>query len=210
MPNPTPIYRLMHLANLPVCLARGGVHAPNHVPNDGFPYRPIHNVEIQQVRRQRIIPCGPGGSVHDYVPFYFGPRSPMLLQLHTNRVAGYREGQAPLIYVVSTVQAIVSAHLGFVFSDGHGIASFTKWFDNVSELVEVDWDMVYADYWADNVDDMDRQRRKQAEFLVHRFCPWSVVTGIGVLNTAIRYRVDSILADHGATTPTHIHRNWYY
>jgi len=210
MPQPTPIYRLMHLDNLPVCLERGGMHAPNHVPNDGLVYRTIHNIEIQQVRRQRAIPCGPCGSVHDYVSFYLGPRSPMLLQLHTGRVEGYREGQAPLIYAVSTVQAIISARLGFVFSDGHGIAFFTKWFDNVSKLVEVDWDMVYADYWADNVDDMDRQRRKQAEFLVHRFCPWDVVTRIAVLNSAVRRRVDTILADHGVTTPTEVHASWYY
>jgi hypothetical protein len=134
----------------------------------------------------------------------------MLLQLHTGRVEGYREGQAPLIHAMSTVQEIICARLGFVFSDGHGVAFFTKWFDHVSKLVEVDWDMVYADYWADTVEDMDRQRRKQAEFLVHRFCPWDVVTRIGVFNSAVRRRVDSILADHGMTTPTEVHERWYY
>lgn len=210
MPSPTPIYRLMHLDNLPVVLARGGMHAPNHVPSDGLAYRTIHKIEIQEVRRQRVIPCGPGGTVHDYVSFYLGPRAPMLLQLHTGRVAGYREGQAPLIYVVSTVQAIVSARLGFVFSDGHGITSFTRWFDHVSKLVEVDWNMVYADYWADDMEDMDRQRRKQAEFLVCRFCPWHMVNGIGVFNSAIQRRVEAILADHGTGTPTEVRANWYY
>ncbi len=210
MANPTPIYRLMHPGSLPVCLVRGGMHAPHHVPNDGREYRTIHNVEIQQVRRRRNIPCGPGGTVHDYVSFYLGPRSTMLLQLHTGRVVGYHEGQAPLIYVVSNVQAIINARLGFVFSDGHGIAAFTKWFDNISDLIEVDWDMVYADYWADNVEDNDRQRRKQAEFLVHRSCPWEVVTRIGVLDSAVRQEVNSILADHRTTTPTEVHRGWYY
>jgi hypothetical protein len=134
----------------------------------------------------------------------------MLFQLHTGRVEGYREGQAPLIYIVSTVQTVMSANLGFVFSDGHGIASFTKWFDNISDLDQVDWDMVYDDFWKDNSEDGDRQRRKQAEFLVHRFCPWSVVTRIGVLNDAVRSRVNSILETHGADTRTEIHKRWYY
>ena len=173
-------------------------------------YRTIHNIEIQQVRHQRTIPCGPGGSIHDYVSFYLGPRSPMLLQLHTGRVEGYCDGQASLIYVVSTVQAIVSARLGFVFSDGHGIAIFTKWFDNISQLFEVDWNMVYADYWMDTVEDPDRQRRKQAEFLVHRSCPWNVVTGIGVFNGAVQRRVETILYDHGEATPTEVQRGWYH
>jgi len=47
IPRPTPIYRLMHLDNLAVCLEHGGMHAPNHAPNDGQDYRTIHNIEIQ-------------------------------------------------------------------------------------------------------------------------------------------------------------------
>jgi len=157
--------------NLPVILQRGGLHAPNHVPDDGLVYRTIHNVDIQNVRQIRRIPLGLCGTIHDYVPFYFGPRPPMLYQLHTGRVAGYNEGQPPLIYLVSTVQAVDEAGLRWVFSDGHGIAHFTSWFDSLADLTEVDWDAVYATWWRDTEDDMDRQRRKQAEFLVHEFCP---------------------------------------
>ena len=91
------------------------------------------------------------------------------------------EGQEPLIYLVSTVEAIHQAQLDFVFSDGHGIAAFTQWFDDVTKLNQIDWDVVYADYWADTIADMDRQRRKQAEFLVYRFCPWEVLIHIGVI-----------------------------
>ena len=88
MPRPTPIYRLTHRDNLSVCLERGGMHAPNYTPDDGRVYRTIHDIEIQQVRRVRPIRCGPGGTVHDYVAFYFGPRSPMLLKLKTGQVEG--------------------------------------------------------------------------------------------------------------------------
>lgn len=123
IPRPTPIYRLVHVDNLPVLLRRGGLHAPNHTPNDGQSYRTIHNVDIQNQRQARAMRCGPGGTIHDYVAFYFGPRSPMLFQLHTGWVEGYSEGQGPLIYLVSTVDAIAQAGLRFVFSDGHGIAA---------------------------------------------------------------------------------------
>ena len=211
VPKPTPIYRIIHIENLAVCLQRGGFHAPNFVPNDGLVYRTIHNVEIQRVRRQQAIPCGPSGTVHDYVSFYFGPRSPMLLQLHTGRVNHYDEGQEPIVYIVSTVEEILSRQLQFVFSDGHGIASFTKWFDDVMRLNEIDWDMVYADYWADTLNDMDRQRRKQAEFLIYRFCPFDVVTEIGVLNEEMKQKVENILKQFKENNITvRIHRNWYY
>jgi hypothetical protein len=148
--------------------------------------------------------------VHDYVAFYFGPRSPMLLQLHTGGVDGYDEGQEPLIYAVSTVETIVDAQLEFVFSDGHGIAAFSQWFEDLNDLDKVDWGMVSADYWADTVDDMDRQRRKQAEFLVYRFCPWKVIKQIGVLNKVVKQRVERILDRNNISMPVEVCRQWYY
>jgi hypothetical protein len=212
VPIPTPIYRLIHGDNLEICLRRGGIHAPNFTPNDGLCYTTIHNTDIQMQRRIRSIPCGPCGVVHDYVSFYFGPRSPMLFQLHTGRVEGYNEGQDPIIYLVSTAQNIAQAKFPFVFSDGHGIARFTTWFDDLASLDQIDWDAVNARIWKDTVNDMDRQRRKQAEFLVHRFCDWSLIQEIGVVNRTAQERVERILAGYppGSHRNVTIQTGWYY
>lgn len=212
VPIPTPIYRFLHVDNLTVCLQRGAFHAPNHTPEDGLVYRTIHNVDIQEQRRVRRIPCGPGGVIHDYVSFYFGPRSPMLFQLHTGWVPGYTEGQEPLIYVVSTAQAVHERMVGFVFSDGHGIAIFTHWYDDLAHLERVDWESVNASLWRDTVDDMDRQRRKQAEFLVHRQCDWPLIQEIAVLNAPMKTRVEEILngSDASLHRPVVIRPAWYY
>ncbi len=211
VPQPTPVYRIVHLDNLPLLLHRQGLHAPNHQPSDGHTYRTIHNTAIQQKRRQQPIPCGPRGVIHDYISFYFGPRSPMLLQLHTGRVEGHREGQAPIVYLVSSVQRIAGAGLPFVFSDGHGIKAFTRWFSNLDDLGEVDWPAAYATHWQDTITDMDRQRRKQAEFLVHRFCPWTLIDSIGVSTPAIQSTVQHILATvPSAVRPVIIKSDWYY
>lgn len=210
--DPTPILRFVHVDNLEVILRREGLHAPNHIPNDGETFRTIHNTEIQDKRKQRIIPCGPGGVIHDYVPFYFGYLSPMLLQLKTGQVAGYDEGQEPLIYLVSTAQAVRDSGAGFVFSNGHGIAAFTDWFNDLAHLDQVDWNMVYQRYWADNINDMDRQRKKQAEFLVHEQCGWSLIQEIVVMNAAMKARVEQILSrfDKRLHRPVVIRPGWYY
>jgi hypothetical protein len=212
VPVPTPIYRLVHFDNLSTILRRGALHSPHHSPKDRLPYRTIHNISIQQVRHSRPIPCGPGGTLHDYVAFYFGFLPPMLLQLKTGRVAGYDEGQIPLIYLLSSAQAVVEAGLPFVFSDGHGIAAFSRWYDDLARLDHVDWDMVYQRYWADNPEDPDRQRRKQAEFLVHRRVPWSLIQEIRVFNEEARGRVQQMLSQSGATliAPVKICPGWYY
>lgn len=210
IPNPVLVFRLLHIDNLEGCLKRGGIYAPNHTPKNGLNYRTIHNIDIQIIRRSRFIPCGPRGTIHDYVSFYFGPRSPMLYQLHTGWGIDYDEGQEPLIYAVSSVENIVRSGLGFVFSDGHGIAEFSDWYDNPAHLDKVDWEAVYATYWKDTLEDPDRQRRKQAEFLVHRFCPWNVIREVGVLNEAMKRSVENITGKYKIATPVRVHQEWYY
>jgi len=39
-----------------------------------------------------------------------------------------------LVYLKSTAQAVVEASCGFVFSNGHGIAAFTDWYDDLGRL----------------------------------------------------------------------------
>jgi len=136
----------------------------------------------------------------------------MLFQLHTGWVEGYHDGQEPLIYLVSSAQAVRTAGLGFVFSDGHGIAYFTQWFCDLTDLEQVDWKAVEARIWKDTPQDMDRQRRKQAEFLIHRFCPWDLIEEIAVINAGMRDRVNDILADFPAKQrrSVRIKSNWYY
>lgn len=211
-PQPTPIYRLVHVDNLASLLSRGRLHAPHHTPADGRPYRTIHDASVQANRRIKDVPCGPGGTVHDYLPFYFGPLSVMLLQLKTGQVAGYTEGQEPLVYLRTTVQAVAQAGCPFVFTDGHGLAKFTRWFDDMAHLDEVDWPLVRDRFWADSMDDNDRKRRKQAEFLVWQGLDWDLLDGIGVFNASMQQRVTGIIAGHPERrqTPVHVKRGLYY
>lgn len=211
-PTPTPILRLVHVTNLVGCLRRGGLYAPNHAPKDNFAYRTIHDVGCQEKRNQRAVPCGPRGVIHDYVPFYFGCLSPMLLRLKSGRVDGYTEGQGPLVYLVSTVQAARDAGTRFVFTDGHGLATFTEWFDDLSKLDEVDWTMVNERYWRDTLEDPDRQRRKQAEFLIHRFCEWGLIQKIVVIDAAARRKVEQVFEEvlPALRKPVEVRSDWYY
>jgi hypothetical protein len=211
-PNPTWIYRLVHVDCLPTLLTRGALHAPNQTPQDGLPYRAIHNVQVQANRQLRQVPCGPRGTVHDYLPFYFGPLSVMLLNLKSGRVAGYTEGQAPLVYLLTTAQDVAAAGRNFVFTDGHGLATFTTWLDDLAQLPRVDWSMVGERYWADTPQDNDRQRRKQAEFLVHGALDWDLLRGIGVLGAATKTQVEGILGQfpHRKQLPVTLKPGWYY
>jgi len=212
VPRPTPILRFLHVENLATIIQRGKLHSPNHAPNDGLSYKTIHNVDVQSKRAEKRIPCGSGGVIHDYVPFYFGYLSPMMLNLKTGRVPGYSEGQEPLIYLSSTAQGIADSGKSFVFSDGHGVPAFTSWFDDLSLLKNVSWDIVNERYWRDNANDMDRQRKKQAEFLVYLDCDWSMIDCITVIDDVRKRMVEKVFSNFNERMhrPIVIERDWYY
>jgi hypothetical protein len=211
-PIPTPILRLVHVSNLETLLARGAVHAPSSCPSDGLAYQSIHEPEVLRKRQARRIDCGPRGTIRDYVSFYFGPLSPMLLRLTLGQVRGHQEGQSPRVHLVTCAQAIARRRLGFVFSDGHGLAVATRWFDDLDSLDRVDWEIVAARYWMNTPEDPDRQRRKQAEFLVHRALPWALVEEIVVLDGAMVQRVEGTLEGFpGCHRPrVRVRAGWYY
>jgi len=167
---------------------------------------------VQAQRRIKQITCGSGGVIHDYVPFYFGPLSVMLLNLKTGRVSGYDEGQEPLIYLVTTAQIVQDAGCRFVFSDGHGVAAMTQWFEDLAMLDQVDWGVVRDRYWMDTSTDNDRKRRKQAEFLVRESLDWSLIKQIGVQNIAAKKRVEAVLSlyNYRFQPNVSVRPEWYY
>jgi hypothetical protein len=87
---------------------------------------------------------------------------------------------------------------------------YSDFFDDLTNLSEVDWEIMTATYWNDTADDGDRKRRRQAEFLVHDFLPLSFVEEIGVINTSMAQRVQSVMSALPRAPRVTVHRDWYY
>jgi len=65
-------------------------------------------------------------------------------------------------------------------------------------------------YWKDTEDDPDRERRRQAELLVHDRVPWEVIEEIGVMDTRIKARVEELLSRTAHVPPVTVRPDWYY
>jgi hypothetical protein len=156
------------------------------------------------------VPRGPRGVVHDYVPFYFAPRSPMLYAIDRGYVAAYQDGQEPIVHLVSTVQTVAVSGRRFVFTDGHATIAVSGFYEDVADLDQVDWSVMPSTFWNDTASYPDRKRRRQAEFLVHRFFPWELVTTIGVMSEAVRMRVEAALSATTYRPVVRVQRGWYY
>ena len=201
-----PIYHITPIDNLPGIIKAGGLFCDRDAKNIQFVSIGHKNIKDRRLRKK--VPCGTGGVIADYVPFYFAPRSPMLFTINKGNVVGYTRGQEPIVHLVSSTEAVAAAGLDWVFTKGHAVMDYTDFFDDFADLDEIDWPLMNAKYWSDTDADGDRCRRRQAEFLVHNFFPWKLFSEIGVYNAAIAQKANQIVA--GSNIPVSIKGAWYY
>lgn len=75
VPNPTLVYHVSWLLANGLHCASSGVRNPEFV-RIGLP-------DLIQRRATRPVPLAPGGTLGDYIPFYFGTHSVMLYNIRT-------------------------------------------------------------------------------------------------------------------------------
>lgn len=146
-----------------------------------------------------------GGTLGNYVPFNFCPRSVMLYvvaQGHEN----YREGQQPIVHLVSSIETIRKTGRPWFFTDRHADLGYANQYDSVDKLGEVDWSVMPQRYWSDP----EVKERRQAEFLVHDWCPWQAIEIIGVIDREIATRVEAAIAGAAHKPRVEVHGDWYY
>jgi hypothetical protein len=195
---------------LPLILSDGALLCKSEMNRRGRVFRNIAHQTIQDRRATTAVPCCRGGCLHDYVPFYFAPRSPMLYSISRGNVAGYAEGQEPVLHLVTHAQHVGAAALPFAFTNGHATVYPSGFWDDLNRLAEVDWSVMPLIYWNDTLSDPDRKRRRQAEFLLYHACPWTIITEIGVINARMKAWVETKLqfAEHSPAVT--VRRDWYY
>lgn len=115
-----------------------------------------------------------------------------------------------MIHLVSSAQAVDAAGLDYFFTNGHAIEAITRDFEGLINLNAVDWSVIPLKVWKDTLEDGDRKRRKQAEFLVHHFFPMSLIERIGVYSHQYKVRVEELLGDHELSIPVTVESEWYY
>lgn len=154
----THIFHMTHARNLPSIIAQGGLYSHAAMQAKGLSYVDVTHQHIQGRRLNKPVPVPPNGTLHDYVPFYFAPRSPMLYAIYKGNVVGYQEGQEQVVYLVSTVQKAMNSDVPFVFSDGHAVVQISSFYNSLDKINMVDWETMRGRDWYDTVADPDRKR----------------------------------------------------
>ena len=126
----TGLYHITHLDNLPSMIESRALLSINELGNRKVGFTSVAYEAIQDQRSDTAVPCGEGGPLHDYIPFSFAPRSPMLCAISYGRVPSC-PNQDEVVHLVSVAEEIEEAGLGFTFTDGHAIVAFSQFYDDL-------------------------------------------------------------------------------
>jgi hypothetical protein len=172
-------FRITHIDNVPHILRCGIVRANS-------PLRDEHFISIgdKQIIRLRENVDVKGHRIGDYIPFYLGPRSPMLYVIQH----GYNEVQRvepeDIVYCVIRLDDLIENNIDCVFTDGHALSFLTSFYskealNQINNIIS--FDDVYSSQWNSD-EDLDLKRRKEAELLVKNDLPVQYLRGFVVYN----------------------------
>jgi hypothetical protein len=201
----TYLFRITHIENIPHILQNGITHSSSANSNPDFV--PIGDGSLIATRNKYLLING--RRLGEYIPFYFGVRTPMLyvVQKGFNMVAPTPAEN--IIYCVSSVQKIIDLKLDFVFTDGHAVDGFSSQYTavNIQNIDAIlDKNAINAKYWRDE-NDLDRKRRKEAEFLVLGDIANEAILGYLTYNENAKKRVINFGAD---ASNVHIKSDYYF
>jgi hypothetical protein len=211
-PNPK-IYHITHMDNLPSIVARAGLVSDARRIAEGLD---CSLVGMQAIKRRRLdeieVPCHPGTTVGQYVPFHFCPRSIMLYLLHKRNHPDvtYKGGQQPIIHLQADFQSVIQwadgKEIRWAFTDGNASSRLTAFYSDSSKLSELDWEAI----GARNFTNPKIKEGKQAEFLTFDIFPWTLIEKIGTLDETVLEKVRMSLAHAGHQPVIAKEPHWYF
>ena len=206
-PEKALIFRIVHRDNLPWILDHG-VHARNGERSDPN-YRNIGNPDLIDKRSRRAVPIPPGGTLSDYVPFYFTPYSIMMYNIAT----GYGVRRVPNEEIAILVSSLLRVHelgIPFVFTNQHAYPRTALYFNDLEDLGEIDWPLLQSRSFKHDPDDPGKKERYQAEALIWQHVPLEALLGICCYNEVVRTGVQAHADQRNAKVQVRVQANWYF
>jgi hypothetical protein len=202
-------YHITHVNNIASIVACGQLDCDNGCAETERNPVGIAHTDLKERRARKVVEVAQGGTLADYVPFYFAPRSPMLYSISTGWVSGYDGSQEDILHLVCSVDELAEAGR-FVITNRHPITALAEQSDDLDALDYLDWRIMSDPYWRDTDEDGDRKFRRQAEFLVYERAPIEAIRLVGAMTKEVAERAATLLAATPNPPCVSVRKDWYY
>jgi len=133
----------------------------------------------------------------------------MMLNVHT----GYNVKQVPneeIVILVSSLHRIAELGIRFVFTDQHAYPLAARYFTDLDDLQQIDWDLLNSRDFRHDPDDPGKKERYQAEALIWKHLPAQGLLGICSYAEAVDAGIKAELAKRRIEMQTIVQRGWYF
>ena len=192
-----PASHMVHRKNLDSILTAGAIFSKTRMGTK--PFVSIAYESVQELRSKVTVTTS-GRPLHDYVPLYFGNRTPMIAAL---------EAQNEDILFLRFSLNILELP-GVVVADGNAATAGTTFheYTDLNSLERLDSEAILSVRYANND---EKKRRKQAELLVPDQIDVRHVLDIVCYSETARAAILSVLKVHGKTWTVNVNPgNWYF
>jgi len=191
-----PAHHMTHIDNLDGILSSGEIKSYNRVNGA---YTNIANDDVQAVRAAIMIP-ETKRPLHDYVPLYFGFKTPM--------VACNQHQNESIVFLRFSLDLLGECS-GIVIANGNARSRGTKFqlYRGIDDLGILDTKAVLTVKYAH---DPELKRRKQAEMLIPDGLPTSMILDIICFSEDARTTVITKQKRYGMSIATLVRRGWYF
>jgi hypothetical protein len=207
-PDKALIFRIVHCDNLPWILDHG-LYAKNGEKMDPN-YRDIGNPDLIDKRSRRAVPIPPGGTLSDYVPFYFTPFSIMMLNIKTGYGGVKHVPNQEIAILVSSLHRVKELGLRFVFTNQHAYLAAAEYFSELSDLDRIDWPLLQSRDFRHDPDDPGKKERYQAEALIWKHVPLDALLGICCHNETVRSALQAGIDRRELKLRIQAQPTWYF
>lgn len=220
VPEHIPLFHFTALKNLSSILQAGGLKSKNRLKQEAVQSVNIAYNHIQERRAKTRVPQT-GLSLHEYVPFMFAPRSPMLYAIINGKVLEAEEtNQNEIIYFVTYV-ANIADKVDFIFTDYQAVCSYASFYHDLKDLDKIDWQLFfesprmgeYCKYFH-NITTSEkyckRRESREAEFLIKDFIPLTLITAIAVKTEEAKNKVETLLKTSHINLCVFVLPEWYF
>lgn len=207
-PEKALIFRITHRANL-AWILQNGLHCKSSLTRDpGFVS--IGNLDLIEHRGSRSVPVSPGGTLHEYIPFYFTPFTPMLYNIRTGYGGIQQRLNDEIVILVSSLIRLEERRALYVFTDRHAYLEAAQFFRDRKDLAHVDFDMLRKRDFRRDPGDPGKVERYQAEVLVHKSMPVTALLGVACYTEQVQRELEAAAEEVGLELNVVLRPRWYF
>lgn len=217
IPAQPKIYHIVHVDRLPSILVSDGLLSDSLMKGYTGNGTTIGMSNIKKRRLNQLrLQSHAALYVGECVPFYFCPRSIMLYLIHKRNdpQLTYRGGQQPIIHLECDLHKSVAWALAnnrrWAFTLSNAGSNYFEDRSDLALLNEINWEAVGTNKWSGPGISTSVKEGKQAEFLLEKSFPWSLVERIGVYGQATYSQAVNALAANSHRPSVEVRKDWYY